>query len=191
MEQSVRQRGRVTTYSFIYKQATSKVFSTATGLYLSIFNHNSLWHKASWFWLAMILSIKSCSVLAQASKITINQDLVAQPIVAAGTSGGNTPLQEIAGTENTATGYCDGYVRSQPNHTLELESFFEFLRLEVESSADTTILVKGSDGVWCNDDAGTANPVIEGQWQPGVYQVWVGSYQANAENDYQIKITGR
>ena len=167
------------------------MFSTATIPDLLIFDRDSLWRKTSWFWLAVILSIKSCSVLAQASKIAINQDVIAQPIVATGTSGGNTRLQEIARTENTATGYCDGYVRSQPNHTLELESFFEFLRLEVESSADTTILVKGSDGVWCNDDAGTANPVIEGQWQPGVYQVWVGSYQANAENDYQIKITGR
>ena len=167
------------------------MFSTATSLYLSIFNHNLLWRKATWFWLAIILSIKSYSVLAQASKITISPDLVTQPIVATGTSGGNIPLQEIAGTENTATGYCDGYVNSQANHTLELESFFEFLRLEIASSADTTVLVKGSSGVWCNDDAGTANPVIEGQWQSGLYQIWVGSYQADSNNEYQIKIIGK
>ena len=64
------------------------------------------------------------------------------------------------------------------------------MRLEVESTSDTTILVQGAGGTWCNDDAGSANPVIEGQWQPGIYQIWVGSYQANKNNDYQIKITG-
>ncbi|MBE9046236.1 hypothetical protein IQ255_17790 [Pleurocapsales cyanobacterium LEGE 10410] len=132
-------------------------------------------------------------VLSQAhpNKITINQNTVAQPLTIKGTSGGAIAAQEIAQAENTATGYCDGYVRRQPNHFLELESFVEFLRLEVESQADTTILVKGPGGVWCNDDAGTVNPMIEGQWQPGIYQVWVGSYQADSNDNYQIKITGR
>ena len=98
---------------------------------------------------------------------------------------------EVSQTKNTPTGYCDGYVDSQPNHVLQIESFFDSLRLEVNSSADTTVLVKGNSGVWCNDDAGSANPVIEGQWQQGKYQVWVGSYQPNASNNYQIQLTGR
>jgi hypothetical protein len=52
-------------------------------------------------------------------------------------------------------------------------------------------LLSVNQGVWCNDDAGSANPIIEGQWQPGVYQVWVGSYQANSHNKYKIKIKGK
>lgn len=164
------------------------MFPIATILYLAKFNYN-IFRQAS-CWLAIILSAKSYSALAQTTdKITIAD--VTQPIVAAGTSGGTVPLQEIAQTENTSTGYCDGYASPQPNHVLELMSFFEFLRLEVESPADTTVLIRGSGGVWCNDDAGTANPVIEGQWQQGVYQVWVGSYQADSNQNYQIKITGK
>ena len=147
--------------------------------------------QASWFWLAIILSAKSYLASAQTLNKIIIADVVTQPIVATGTSGGTVPLQEIAQTENTSTGYCNGYADSQPNHVLELMSFFEFLRLKVESSADTTVLVRGSGGVWCNDDAGTANPVIEGQWEPGVYRVWVGSYQADSDQSYQIKITGK
>lgn len=162
---------------------------TATVSYLSKFNHN-IFRQVS-YWLAIIVSAKSYPALTQTSDKIIIADVVARPIVASGTSGGTVSLQEIAQTENTSTGYCDGYADSQPNHVLELMSFFEFLRLEVESSADTTVLVRGLGGVWCNDDAGTANPVIEGQWQPGVYQIWVGSYQADLNQNYQIEITGK
>lgn len=158
--------------------------------YLSSSKHNSRLKQIYWLLLAIALNLGSSPTVAEVlDKIVINQKDLARPIVVEGISGGQTAVREIARTENTATGYCDGFVRSQPNHALQLESFFEFLRLEVESDADTTILVKGPGGVWCNDDAGTANPIIEGQWQPGLYEVWVGSYQADVEHNYQIKIT--
>ena len=138
-------------------------------------------------WLMMLIS--NYPALAQ-NTITINRDTVARPLTIMGTSGGGIKLAEIAKTGNTATGYCDGYADIQPNHLLEIESLFDSLRLEVTSSADTTVLVKGNSGVWCNDDAGSANPIIEGQWQQGLYKVWVGSHQPNTSNNYQIQITG-
>ena len=149
--------------------------------------------KINWLLLATTIIFYSfiTSIQAQSDNISVNSNIVKAPLVLKGKSGGSVTAKEISQTENTATGYCDGYVRSQPNHVLKLESFFEALRLEVESSADTTILVKGPGGVWCNDDAGSANPMIEGQWQPGTYQVWIGSYQANSNNKYRIKITGK
>ena len=149
--------------------------------------------KINWLLLATTIIFNSfiTSIQAQSDNISVNSNIVKAPLVLKGKSGGSVTAKEISQTENTATGYCDGYVRSQPNHVLKLESFFEALRLEVESSADTTILVKGPGGVWCNDDAGSANPMIEGQWQPGTYQVWIGSYQANSNNRYRIKITGK
>ena len=159
-------------------------------LLFSKYNLKSL--KAHWLLLTIILNLAGHPAVAEVSdRVVIDRNDLAQPRVIEGISGGKIPVREIARTENTATGYCDGFVQSRPNHALKLESFFEFLRLEVESSADTTILVQGPGGVWCNDDARTANPMIEGQWQAGLYQVWVGSYQANAEHNYQIKITGR
>ncbi len=161
-------------------------------LLLFVSNSNSILGKVNGLLLGIILSCSCYAVSAQGSRhITIKQSSIAQPITIKGISGGAIMAKEISQTENTATGYCDGYVSSQPNHVLKLESFWDLLRLEIVSQADTTILVKGSGGVWCNDDAGTPNPVIEGQWQPGLYEIWVGSYQANSENDYQIKITGR
>ncbi|MCC0178308.1 hypothetical protein I4641_15105 [Waterburya agarophytonicola K14] len=125
------------------------------------------------------------------SNIAIDKNIINKPLIVQGISGGAITALEITQTKNTGTGYCDGFASQQPNHILKIDTFFDYLRLEVDSSADTTILVRGAGGVWCNDDAGSANPVIEGQWQPGVYQVWVGSYRANSNNNYKIKITGR
>ena len=125
------------------------------------------------------------------SNIIINKNTVGQTINIPGTSGGTIQASDLARTENTPTGYCDGFVNSQPNHILKIDSFFNNLKLEVVSSADTTVLVKSDRNVWCNDDAGSANPMIQGQWQPGIYQVWVGSYQPDSKDSYQIKITDK
>ena len=153
-----------------------------------------LFKKFCWLLLLeTILTFGNNPVLSQSgtNNIAIDRDTINQTLTVEGISGGTIAALEITNTENTATGYCDGFASRQPNHILKLNSFFEFLRLEVESPADTTILVQGSGGVWCNDDSDDANPVIEGQWQPGLYKVWVGSYQANSQNNYRIKISGK
>ncbi|MEM6612615.1 MAG: hypothetical protein AAF652_10245 [Cyanobacteria bacterium P01_C01_bin.72] len=146
--------------------------------------------QLSSFWLGITIVLANQPVFAQ-NVIKIGQSPLAQPLTATGTSRGKIKTAEIAQTRKTATGYCDGYVDSQPNHLLQIESFLEFMRLEVASPIDTTLLIKGSGGVWCNDDYSSANPMIEGQWQEGAYKVWVGSYQVNTNNNYQIRITDR
>ena len=159
-------------------------------IYLLDIRRNLIFVKTYALLLLIAVIFSNYEVLAQASRIiTINPKIINQPMISQGISGGIVKAKEISQTENTATGYCHGYVQTQPNHLLKLESFFEFLRLEVNSLVDTTILVKGPDGVWCNDDSETANPMIEGQWQPGVYKIWIGSYQPDSKDNYQIKIT--
>ncbi|MDJ0591598.1 MAG: hypothetical protein QNJ72_16640 [Pleurocapsa sp. MO_226.B13] len=160
----------------------------------SLFKYDLIFPQAHWaLLLGIILNFNTSLVRAQdnSNSIKIGRDAISEPVTIQGVSGGAIAAQEITQTENTPTGYCDGFASRQPNHILKLDTFFDYLRLEVESSADTTILVRGAGGVWCNDDVDSANPVIEGQWQPGVYQIWVGSYQENSNNDYQIKITGK
>ena len=122
--------------------------------------------------------------------ITIDQGVTRTPLLVHGTSGGSLAALEVARTEQTATGYCDGFVNRQPNHTLTLKKFFDFLKIEVDSSVDTTIVVQGPGGIWCNDDANNTNPAIEGKWQPGVYKIWIGSYRENATDNYRIRISG-
>lgn len=146
--------------------------------------------KTYYIWLGIFVSLICYPVSAQ-NTVTIDDDIATQPITLSGNTSGNLEVIEMSQTESTPTGYCDGYISPQPNHLLELESFFDYLKLEVESPADTTVLIKGNGGVWCNDDSGSANPMIEGQWQQGQYQVWVGSYQPDTSNSYQIKVTGK
>ncbi len=131
------------------------------------------------------------STLAQeiVQNITLDGQINPNPMTIDGMSGGSIQAIEVVKTQETTTGYCNGLVNRQPNHILILKTFFEFLKIEVESSTDTTILVAGPGGVWCNDDYNNDNPALEGQWQPGKYKIWVGSYE-ETPNSYRIRITG-
>ena len=132
-------------------------------------------------------------VLAQriVRNITIDRGINPNSLLIEGISGGSIAALEVAKTEQTSTGYCDGFVNRQPNHILTLKNFFDFLKIEVDSLTDTTIVVRGPGGIWCNDDSYSMNPIIEGQWQPGVYKIWIGSYQENSTDNYRIRISGR
>lgn len=123
--------------------------------------------------------------------VTLENKVEPNPLILEGVSGGSLKATEIVQTESTATGFCNGFIAPQPNHILELKSFFEFLKIEVNSSTDTTIIIEGPGGIWCNDDSDDANPAIEGQWQPGNYKIWIGSYQEDSSNSYQIRIMGK
>lgn len=170
-------------------QAAIKTVNLSLNKYSFIFNRNRN------YWVLFVgiffCSLNNNSALAQNKNITVDQNNKNQPIAIRGISGGAIAALEITQTKKTATGYCDGFVSPQANHLLKLDTFFNNLRLEVKSSADTTILVKGAGGIWCNDDAGSANPMIEGQWQPGTYRIWVGSYQPDSKNNYQINIIAK
>ncbi|MDB9523974.1 hypothetical protein PN480_18785, partial [Dolichospermum circinale CS-1225] len=56
--------------------------------------------------------------------------------------------------------------------------------------ADTTMIIKGPGGTWCNDDFDGNNPGVVGEWLPGTYQIWIGSYKENDSLPYTLKIMG-
>lgn len=111
------------------------------------------------------------------------------PVTIRGISGGSIPLETIAGRQETPNGPCVGMANEPPGHTLQLTSFFNYLSLQVESPEDTTLLIKGPGGTWCNDDFRGKNPGIIGQWLPGTYSIWVGSYGQNKFAPYTIRIS--
>ena len=146
--------------------------------------------------LGVVSTIFTCVIFnpsmaqSEGKKITLGDRVEPNPLILEGISGGKTKATEIVNTEGTTTGFCNGFINIQPNHVLVLSNFFEFLKIEVNSQTDTTIIVEGPGGVWCNDDSNDANPAIEGQWQPGNYKIWIGSYQEDVNNSYKIKLTG-
>ena len=123
--------------------------------------------------------------------ITLGDEVIPDPLVVRGETGGKHKAADLLDTEGTSTGFCNGFVNKKPNHTLILSNFFDFLKIEVNSNSDTSLIIEGPGGVWCNDDFHGINPLIEGQWQPGNYKIWVGSYQKNNDWDYQMKITSK
>lgn len=110
------------------------------------------------------------------------------PMEIQGISGGSTPANQVAGRSDTPTGSCVGFVTDQPGHTLVLTAFFNYLNLQVRSPHDTTLVIQGPGGTWCNDDFYGKNPGISGQWLPGTYKVWVGSYEKKQLHPYVIRL---
>ena len=121
--------------------------------------------------------------------VTIRPRFSPDPMTIRGISGGSVPATTVAGRRETPTGPCVGFMDEPPDHTLVLTSFFNYLSLQVESPQDTTLVVSGPGGTWCNDDFQGKNPGIAGQWQPGTYRVWVGSYDKNNYHAYIIRMS--
>jgi hypothetical protein len=122
--------------------------------------------------------------------VTLSPNFAPDPLTVRGISGGSVVASELAGRTETSTGECVGYVDQQPDHTIVLTEFFEFLSLEVQSPENTTLVVRGPGGVWCNDRFSGQNPGIAGQWFSGTYQIWVGSNTSDTYHPYIIRISG-
>ena len=122
--------------------------------------------------------------------VTIQHPLSPNPLTVRGMSGGAIPGNKIAGkAETQPTGPCKGFMDEVPKHTVKLTSKFDYLKFVVQSPADTTMIIKGPGGTWCNDDFDGKNPGIVGEWLPGTYQIWIGSYGQNEYLPYTLKIT--
>ena len=157
-------------------------------------------HKKTILFLGVLFSLagiqKITPVLSQDLKLTpIFEDVNLYPkspqnrMIIRGLSGGPISAKDTIGRENTITGPCVGFIDKEPDHRLILNGFFQSLKLEVKSSEDTTLVIRGPGGSWCNDDFEGKNPGITGQWFSGTYDIWIGSYQRNKYYPYVIKIT--
>jgi hypothetical protein len=144
-----------------------------------------------------ILLIINNSAVAQTKRklpmfadFTIKHPFSPDPLKVTGMSGGSIPASQVSKKLQTPpTGPCKGFVDKEPDHIMKLKSKFDYLKLQVTSPADTTIIIKGPGGIWCNDDFDGKNPGIVGEWLSGTYQIWVGSYTKNEYLPYSLIIT--
>lgn len=121
--------------------------------------------------------------------VTLSPGFSPNPTIVRGISGGAQPATDVAGRPNTETGPCLGFVDDTPDHTMVLTDYFSFLSLQVESTENTTLVVRGPGGSWCNDNYGSFNPAIAGQWFSGTYQIWVGSDSGDRYYPYVLRIS--
>ncbi len=100
-----------------------------------------------------------------------------------GMSGGPYPGANVDSS-------CRGYIPGQAQHTLITRTGFSFLRVFVQSSTDTTLVVRAANGtVYCNDDTYGLNPGLDlNALPPGRYDIFVGSYSAGTVGPYQLYV---
>lgn len=123
------------------------------------------------------------------TNVVLSPRFAPDPTLLRGISGGELSIQEVSGRFETETGPCLGFVSERPDHKIKLESFFDYLNVEVLSEQDTVMLVKGPGGTWCSDNRTPAGSSIAGQWLPGRYEVWIGTIQPDRYVPYSLKIT--
>ncbi len=87
---------------------------------------------------------------------------------------------------------CVGYIAAgQPDVRVNYQAGSWPLSFQVESDADTTLLINGPDGRWyCNDDMNSLNPeVIFNAPSSGQYDIWVGTYRDESTRAATLDIT--
>jgi hypothetical protein len=89
-----------------------------------------------------------------------------------GRSGGNVDA-------STHGDDCVGNIASRADHEMTVTGGPVTAMLGVTSDADTTLVVLGPGGPYCNDDFDGLNPGIQATFQPGTYQVFIGNYSAD------------
>lgn len=137
--------------------------------------------------LAVSIGLVTVALPARADVVSLNPGFGQTSI--SGTAGGGTSLRDVAGKGETDTGSCSGFGKGQPDQVLRLNAGFQDLTVVVKSNSDTTIVVKGPGGTWCNDDFQGKNPGLDGQWKAGEYKVWIGTQGRNQSVNYVLNIS--
>ncbi|MFW5878211.1 MAG: hypothetical protein ACOCVR_00195, partial [Myxococcota bacterium] len=113
--------------------------------------------------------------------VTLSPGFVPDPRTLTGASGGPVDAGNMGGE-------CVGMIDNTADHVMTLTDDFSFLKLSVESDGDTTLVVKGPGGNRCNDDTNGLNPVLQGSWPAGRYEIYVGS-MGGGNHRYTISVT--
>jgi hypothetical protein len=132
---------------------------------------------------------KKASFVKMFEDIAIAPNAVPKALELRGISGGGIETQKKSGRKVTETGECIGFIDVEPDHKITLTKPFKYLKLQVKSSGDTIMLVRGPGGSWCSDDVSDRNPEISGDWLAGTYEVWIGSYEENTSFPYLLEVT--
>ncbi|MCB9597355.1 MAG: hypothetical protein H6719_31815 [Sandaracinaceae bacterium] len=84
---------------------------------------------------------------------------------------------------------CAGHVPTAPHVDLSVQEPGR-ARIVGRSSDDLVLLVRRPDGSWiCDDDsAGSRDPMLVEDLEPGRYRVWVGTYVGGHTADFQLSV---
>lgn len=109
------------------------------------------------------------------------------PTVGTGTAGGSRDASTLGGSP---TGPCAGNIDTSPDHRVTLQSSFSYLKFSASSPIDTSLVILGPAGSrYCNDDSDGLDPVVEGAFPAGEYEVYIGKVGTSDSASYRLEIT--
>jgi hypothetical protein len=134
------------------------------------------------------ISIALSTIAQPANFKTLTLDDKTRSGMMMGSTGGATSLPAVVSNSDRAGHKCLGFGDPNSDHTLILKQPFSKLTLRVDSGGgDTTLLISGPDGIRCADAGSNKDVRLQDKdWQPGTYQVWVGTIAPNTSRDYRL-----
>jgi hypothetical protein len=132
--------------------------------------------------IAGALLIASASAAAQ-ERLHLSSGFTPDPVRLTGHTRGEAPIEERGPG-------CRGFGGASPDHVLTLDGRFGFLRFFVVAPGPVTLAIRGPDGRFrCDGEPLEGTPAEQGVFEPGEYEVWVGSRQRGAQVGYELFVT--
>jgi hypothetical protein len=151
-----------------------------------ISEHSKWWIKGSL--IALLGGLVTAPAIAQTANFgTFTLTADKPSVVVTGATGGSASLPAIVSNSDRRRNKCLGFGDPKPDHIMVLQNPFATLKLKVNNgNTDNTLIVVGpKDEVRCGDAR-----LEDDDWQPGTYQVWVGSGSAGNRKDYRLSVQG-
>ncbi|WP_058835905.1 hypothetical protein [Luteimonas abyssi] len=137
------------------------------------------WSARAWACALATTTLVAASPL-MAQDFTLGAGFTPDPQTAGGLTGGT-------GQASRFGQQCTGSISGTPDHRIRVTSALG-LRLSVSSDTDSTLVLVGPSGVFCDDDgAGQLDARIDAQLIPGDYQVYVG--HIGRQGNYRLSLT--
>jgi len=123
-------------------------------------------------------------VEARPGQIALAPGFAPDPMITAGTAGGDASVAQFGGS-------CTGYSGRSPNHEIVLSSDFSYFRVSIDGASDASLAVVGESETRCATAEGGAGPEVDGFFRAGTYQIHVGASQMNATAPYRVEFSSR
>lgn len=129
---------------------------------------------------AVVLACVSAPASAQVyGNFVLGAGFTPDPQTGRGQTGGGTQASRFGPQ-------CAGMIDRTPDHNLKVTSALD-LQLEVDSTTDSTLVVVGPAGVFCDDDGGSElDARIQARLTPGDYAIYVGHF--DTPGDYTLTL---
>ncbi len=135
------------------------------------------------FLVSLLVLVVALPSPAQDALPALTTGFTPDPIRLTGRTSGAQPLSARAAG-------CRGYVGGGPDQTIELGGRFGFLRFFVTAAEEVTLALRGPDGRWrCSGRPLYGAPHEQGTFEPGRYEVWIGSARPNVQVSYELNVT--